>query len=290
MLIQQLINGLTLGAIYALIALGYTMVYGVMGLINFAHGEIYMIGAYIGLFLIGRLNFLPALVGSMLFCSILGLVIEKIAYRPLRYAPRLSCLITALGVSITLQAAMLLLMGPAPRSYSSLTFFEENFITFMDVRVSYLQILILLISLILMYGLQYFIKKTKTGKAMRAVSQDKITAKLMGINIDNIISITFAIGSALGGAAGVLVGIYYSNIFPYMGAVPGIKAFAAAILGGIGIIPGAMLGGIILGITEIFVVAFLSSSYRDVIAFALLVIVLLIKPTGILGKREDIKL
>lgn len=289
MYLQQLINGITLGSIYALIALGYTMVYGILLLINFAHGDIYMIGAFIGFFLIGRMGFVPSLLGSMLFCGVLGFVIEKVAYKPLRHAPRISGLISALGVSISLQSLMFLLMGPRPRSYPSIRFLENNSLTLNEIRISYMQIIILVVSVMLMFGLQYFLKNTKAGRAMRACSEDNIAARLMGINVDNIISITFIIGSCLGGAAGVLVGIYYSNITPYMGALPGIKAFAAAILGGIGNIYGAMLGGYILGISEIFATAFISSSYRDVIAFIIIITFLLIKPSGILGKKRDTK-
>lgn len=286
-LIQQLINGVSLGSIYALIALGYTMVYGIINLINFAHGDIYMIGAYIGFALTTffHLGFLPALLISMAVCSILGMVIEKIAYKPIRNSTRIAALITAISVSLFLEYVMVYFVKPDTRTFPSvledknITFFGGNVV--MDLKNVY----IIVITIVLMIILQYIIHKTKTGKAMRAVALDKDTAKLMGINVNRIISYTFAIGSALAGAAGVLVGVYYNTINPLMGVVPGLKAFVAAVIGGIGIIPGAVFGGLFLGMTETIVSAYGGSIFKDAVAFTILIIVLLIRPNGLLGKN-----
>ena len=286
-LIQQIINGVSLGSIYALIALGYTMVYGIISLINFAHGEIYMIGAYVGYAITTflGLGFFPAIIVSMLACSILGMIIEKIAYKPLRNSTRIASLITAIAVSLFLQYGMMYLVNPETRTFpkvlpnSSIKLFNKNIV--LDMRNVY----IVLVTIVLMIALQYIIKKTKIGKAMRAVSLDKDGAQLMGININKTISFTFAIGSALAGAAGVLVGVYYNSINPLMGAGPGLKAFVAAVIGGIGIIPGAVFGGFFLGIIETMVSAFGGSLYKDAVAFTVLIIVLLLKPNGLLGKN-----
>ncbi|NLB52739.1 MAG: branched-chain amino acid ABC transporter permease [Syntrophomonadaceae bacterium] len=283
---EQLLNGLTLGSTYALIALGYTMVYGIIQLINFAHGEIYMFGAFVGLFLVtvAGADLFTALIGAMIFCMILGMLVERIAYRPLRgKSSRLSALISAIGVSIFLSTLMALIRGTNTTRYPNIL--EINTYHIGGLEISSLQIIILVVSALLMIGLQLLIQKTKIGKAMRACSQDLDASSLMGINVNRVISATFAIGSSLAAAGGVLVGIYYNAVWPYMGMMAGLKAFAAAVLGGIGSIPGAMIGGLTLGVMEIMGVAYLSSSYKDAIAFAILIIVLIIRPQGILGKK-----
>lgn len=287
MILEQVINGLTLGSTYSLIALGYTMVYGILELINFAHSEIYMVGAFIGLFIVTvyKMHFTIGLIISMIGSCFLGMFIEKIAYKPLRRASRIAPLISAIGVSIFLQNLMLIWAGPQARAFP--IHFDKN-IKLGSFRISSLQLLILVVSIFLMFCLHFLIQKTKVGQAMRATAQDKEAAELMGISIDKIISITFAIGSALGGAAGVLVGVYFNSVDPMMGFFPGIKGFVAAVLGGIGNMPGAMLGGIILGLVEVFGAVYMSR-YKDAIAFALLVVILLIKPTGLLGKKVQEK-
>ncbi len=282
---QQLINGISLGSIYALIALGYTMIYGIIKLINFAHGDIYMLGAYMGFVattMLG-LSFVPALIFAMVAAGIAGIIIERVAYRPMRNAPRIAILITAIGVSFFLEYGMILIATPQPRTFPPI--FEATIYKFYGLIVDSHQILILVISLVLMAGLTYIVNKTKVGKAMRAVSFDADAARLMGINIDRIISMTFALGSSLAAAAGVLVGVYYNSIDPLMGMMPGLKAFIAAVLGGIGIIPGAMLGGVIMGIVEAMVSGFFSSTFRDAAAFGILILILLYRPSGILGKN-----
>ncbi|HZJ84748.1 MAG TPA: branched-chain amino acid ABC transporter permease [Syntrophomonadaceae bacterium] len=284
---EQLLNGLTLGSSYALIALGYTMVYGIIQLINFAHGEIYMFGAFVGLLLVTvfGLNIVVALIGAMIFCMLLGMLVERIAYRPLRgKSSRLSALISAIGVSIFLSTLMVLIRGPNTTRYPEII--KINTYTIGSVSVSSLQIIILLVATLLMVGLQVMIRKTQIGKAMRACSQDIEASYLMGISVNRVISFTFAIGSALAAAGGVMVGVYYNAVWPYMGLMAGLKAFAAAVLGGIGSIPGAMIGGITIGVLEIFGVAYLSSSYKDAIAFAILILVLIIRPQGILGQKK----
>ncbi|PJI10107.1 MULTISPECIES: branched-chain amino acid ABC transporter permease [Clostridium] len=290
--LQQLINGLALGSVYALIAIGYTMVYGIIGLINFAHGDIYMMGAFFGFFAATsfKLPFIPTLIIAMLGSALLGIIIEKIAYKPLRNSPKLSLLITAIGMSLLLENGSRLdfIFGPDYRTYPS-NLLPSKVINFGSLRLDSLHIIIILISILLALVLQFVVYKTKVGKAMRATSFDKDAAALMGININNIISITFAIGSALAGAAGVLVGILYSRIDPYMGIMPGLKAFIAAVLGGIGIIPGAVLGGVIMGIAETFTKVYISSKLSDAIAFAILILILLIKPSGLLGKKPNVK-
>ncbi|NLT20305.1 MAG: branched-chain amino acid ABC transporter permease [Syntrophomonadaceae bacterium] len=285
MFLEQLLNGITLGSTYALIALGYTMVYGIIQLINFAHGEVYMIGAFVGLFLVAMgANIFLALLGAMLFCMLLGMTIERVAYRPLRgKSSRLSALISAIGVSIFLSTLMALLAQTNTRSYPEVI--SNRTFNLGSLELSVLQISILAVAAILMIGLQLMIQHTRLGKAMRASSQDLDASYLMGINVNRIISATFAIGSALAAAGGVMVGVYYHAVWPYMGMMAGLKAFAAAILGGIGSIPGAMVGGITLGVLEIMGVAYISPSYKDAIAFGILIIVLLIRPQGLFGKK-----
>ncbi|TDT66974.1 branched-subunit amino acid ABC-type transport system permease component [Hypnocyclicus thermotrophus] len=364
MFIQQLINGLSLGSIYALIALGYTMVYGILKLINFAHGEIYMIGTYIGYyffrmtFVLGlakkyavnskiAVNFLDKqeiisqnpkllmkyiannfnefgiikdsnfrksitnvaveqakglkhmsefinsnsiiiflllLIVSMFLTALVGIIIEKLAYKPLRNASRISVLLTALGVSIFIQNAGIKIFGGDPKAFPQLI--PSKFYNITDnILISNHQIIIIFVSIILMILLEIIVHYTKVGKAMRAVSFDKSTAELMGIDVNKIISFTFAIGSALAAAAGILIGMRFNKIDPLMGMMPGIKAFVAAVLGGIGSIPGAVIGGLIMGISESLVVGYISSTYRDAIAFAILIVILLIKPSGIFGKN-----
>lgn len=287
--LQQIINGLSLGSIYALIALGYTMVYGIIKLINFAHGDIYMLGAYIGFICITYLHmpFIPALLCSMLLCALIGVLIEKIAYKPLRNATRIAALITAIGVSFFLQNATLMVMGSNVRSYPPVL--SEAVLEFAGLRISYQQIYIFVVTIVLMCLLQYIVKFTKIGRAMRAVSVDSDAARLMGINVDQTISITFAIGSALAGAAGILVGVYYNTINPLMGSIPGLKAFIAAVFGGIGIIPGAMFGGFAIGIIETLVVGYGSSLYKDAVVYAILILILILKPAGLLGKNRKEK-
>lgn len=290
MLIQQLMNGLILGSTYALIALGYTMVYGIIELINFAHGEIYMFGAFAGLILVTTLDvpFFLAFFLAMALAALLGITVEYLAYRPLRRSSRLAALISAIGASIFLSNLALLIMGAKPYNFPSP--FEPKVYRTALFIISRVEIIVLLASFLLMIGLTFFVQKTKTGKAMRSTAQDKDTASLMGININKIITITFAIGSALGAAAGVMVGIYFRTVTPTMGLMPGLKGFVAAVLGGIGNIPGAMLGGILLGIAEVMGAAYISSQYRDAVAFALLIIVLLFKPAGLLGRPAQEKI
>ena len=282
---QQLVNGLSIGSIYALIALGYTMVYGIIKLINFAHGDIYMLGAYVGFISIAQLHlgFFPALLLAMVVCGVLGVIIERIAYKPLRNATRIAALITAIGVSYFLEYSTQKIMGPGVKTYPSVLS-NQTFHVF-GIQIQMQQIYILAITIILMLALQFIVRKTKIGRSMRAVSVDADAAKLMGIHVDATISYTFAIGSALAGAGGVLVGMYYNTINPLMGMVPGIKAFVAAVFGGIGIIPGAMFGGFFIGIVEALVTAYGSSLYKDAVVYAILILILIIKPAGLLGKN-----
>ncbi len=286
MFLQQLVNGVALGSVYALIALGYTMVYGIITLINFAHGEIFMVGAFIGLLLVSffKVNVFVAIVGAMIFCMIMGVLIELIAYRPLRKSSRLSALISAIGVSIFLSSLALMVFGADAKGFPEGAFPVQQ-IQVGSADISTLQLLIIGVSAVLMLGLEFIVQKTKIGKAMRATSEDYNTAALMGINVNRIISFTFALGSALAAAGGVLVGVLFNAVSFNMGLMAGLKAFAAAVLGGIGSIPGAMLGGLLLGVSEVFGVAIGYSSYRDAIAFTILVLVLLVKPTGLLGQK-----
>lgn len=284
-ILQQLANGLILGSVYALLALGYTMVYGIIKLINFAHGDIYMIGAFMGYYLINtlHLNFFVALILSMVGTAILGVVIEFLAYRPLRNSTRIAALITAIGVSFFLEYGMVFFVGANTRSFPQVI--ETVRYTIGPVSISNIQLMILGISILLMVGLQFIVQKTKMGKAMRAVSVDSDAAQLMGINVNRTISFTFALGSALAGAAGVLIALYYNSLEPLMGMTPGIKSFVAAVLGGIGIIPGAALGGFVIGLLETFATAVGLSDFRDAIVYAILIIILLVRPAGILGKN-----
>jgi len=293
-IIDQVINGLTIGGIYAMIALGYTLVYGILFMINFAHGEIFMFGSFGGFAALSYfvnsgfsdthpgLSIVAAFLAAMIISAILGALLERIAYRPLRNAPRLAPLISAIGASIFLQNVMMLIIKARMQVYPDVI--QEEFLEFGWFSISYFQIFIISGSLFLMVGLYLFIQKTKTGKAMRAVAEDREAASLMGIDVNRIILITFVIGSALAGAAGVMVGIYYTQINHMMGFIPGIKAFTAAVLGGIGNVPGAMLGGYFLGLAEAFGVLFMPAEYKDVIAFGLLVLVLIFRPSGILGE------
>jgi len=286
--LQQLINGLQLGFVYALIALGYTMVYGIVRLINFAHGDVFMVGAYLGFFALasGRLSFPIAIVVAMLGCGVLGVLIERVAYKPLRNAPRISALITAMGVSLFLEyfTSLKFVFGPDFRAFPRP--FEVRSFDLGGVTISNIQIIVFGVAIVLMVALTLFVAKTKTGLAMRAVSFDKDTARLMGIDVDGIISVTFGIGAALAGAGGVLYGIAYPQLNPFMGIMPGLKAFVAAVLGGIGIIPGAMLGAVIMGVVEKLTEVYISSTLRDAVAFGILIIVLLVRPTGLLGKPD----
>ena len=263
--LQQMINGLSLGSIYALVALGYTMVYGIIKLINFAHGDIYMLGAYIGFIVTTKLGlgFVPALLISMAGCALIGVTIERIAYKPLRHATRITALITAIGVSYFLEAGTQRVMGAGVQTFPNV--FENTTFMIGSLRISVQQIVIFTVTIVLMLLLQFLVNKTKVGRAMRAVSVDADAARLMGVNVDATISITFAIGSALAGAAGVLVGLYYNSINPLMGMLPGIKAFIAAVFGGIGSVPGAIVGGLSLGLIETLVSGYLSSAYKETI-------------------------
>lgn len=283
--IQQLINGISLGSIYALIALGYTMVYGIIKLINFAHGDIFMIGAFVGFYSIAGwgLGFFPALLLAMTVCAVFGVLIERIAYKRLRNATRIAALITAIGVSLLIEYGVIYVRGAQTEAYPSI--FADKSFDFFGAQISSKSILILSVTIILMFLLQFIVHKTKIGKAMRAVSHDMDAARLMGINVNNTISATFAIGSALAGAAGVIFGMYYTKIEPLMGIIPGIKAFVAAVLGGIGIIPGALVGGLVLGVVETVVSGLGLSLWRDAAAFIILILILLFRPSGIFGKN-----
>jgi branched-chain amino acid transport system permease protein len=292
--VQQLINGLNIGAIYALIALGYTMVYGILRLINFAHGDIYMVGAFAGYFISLKLGLGPSwggllfvLIGSMVIAAVVGMAIERFAYRPVRKFARMTTLITAIGVSLLLENLFVALFGGQGRGFPQLIN-DTTFPLFGNAAISKSQILIFAVSIALMVILQWIIFKTRVGTAMRAVSFNLNSAKLMGINTDAIIMFTFALGSALAAAAGVLTAQYSPTIDPLMGITTGLKAFVAAVLGGIGNIPGAVLGGLLIGVAETMVVGYgssigIQSTYRDAVAFAILILVLLLRPSGILG-------
>lgn len=284
--LSYLINGLGLGSVYAIIALGYSMVYGIAKMLNFAHGDVIMVGGYASFFAMtaAGLPLIPALLVSIVVCTILGVTIEKLAYKPLRQASSLSVLITAIGVSYFLQNAAQLLWGSDTKIYprilkGSISLFNGQ------LSISYVNIVTILTCIIIMAGLTLFINKTNTGKAMRACSEDKGAATLMGINVNRIISITFAIGSALAAVASVLLCATYPSVYPTLGSMPGIRAFTAAVFGGIGSIPGAFLGGLLLGVIETLAKAYISTQLSDAVVFAVLIIVLLIKPTGLLGKK-----
>lgn len=282
--LQQIINGLSIGSVYALVALGYTMVYGIIKLINFAHGEIFMVGAYSAMIFITmfKLPLWLAMMLSMLTTAILGMVIEKVAYKPLRKSSRTAALITAIGVSFLLQNVMLLIMGA--RIYTFPQVFNNTTWVVNGLRVNALQLGMFLTSIALMLGLQFVVHQTKLGRAMRAVAVDKDAAALMGVDVNHTISMTFALGSALAAAAGVMVGMYYISMTPYMGFAPGLKAFVAAVFGGIGLLPGAMFGGFAIGIIETLVAGYGSTLFKDAVVYAILILVLLIKPSGLFGK------
>lgn len=291
--LQQFINGLSLGSIYALIALGYTMVYGIVTLINFAHGDIMMMGAYAGYFVLVALGatsggFAAALLVAMVFCGFLGVAIERLAYRPLRNAPRLNSLITAIAVELILQNMMRVLpfAGPDPKQFPAL---NVPAIVIGPVSIPGIKALVIIASVLLMLALHILVNYTRTGKAMRSVSYDMQASSLMGINVNKTIAVTFAIGSVLAGAGGVLYASAYPQVDPLMGYMPGLKAFVAAVLGGIGSIPGAMIGGVILGIAETMTKGYGPSQYADAISFGILILILLVKPTGLLGKKRVIK-
>ena len=283
---QQLLNGLNQGAIYALIALGYTMVYGIAKMLNFAHGDVIMVGAYTLFVTMGTLG-LPAYLGvilSIVFCAVLGVVLEKVAYKPLRGSSPLAVLITAIGVSYFLQSLALLIFGSQQQKVESVVNLPSIYLG--AVELSGESIVTLGTTILIMIALTLFIKKTKTGRAMLAVSEDRGAAQLMGINVNRTISITFAIGSGLAAVAGALFVSSYGFVGPYTGSLPGIKAFVAAVLGGIGSIPGAMLGGILLGIIESFSKAYISTQLSDAIVFGVLILVLLVRPSGLLGRKK----
>jgi branched-chain amino acid transport system permease protein len=294
-LLQQLINGLALGAIYALIALGYTMVYGVLRFINFAHSDVFMIGAFAGYFLA---RYLPeaslvggvlALLGAMAICAVLGMLIEKLAYKPLRGRSTLTALITAIGVSLFLQnlAQNKYVFGPNPRSFPEL--FPVKFFNVGGLVISSSQLLVFVVTIVLMFALRYIVLHTRTGTAMRALSFNQTAASLVGINIGRVISFTFALGSALAAAGAILYASNYPSIEPLMGTQPGLKAFVAAVLGGIGNITGAAVGGLVLGLVETGVVSLGGSTYRDAVAFAVLILILLLRPNGLLGRNTTEK-
>ncbi|MDD6734446.1 MAG: branched-chain amino acid ABC transporter permease [Lachnospiraceae bacterium] len=285
--ITHLINGISLGSVYAIIALGYTMVYGIAKMLNFAHGDIIMVGSYVIFLLMSNVGVpaIPAVFISILICTALGMVIEKIAYKPLRKATSLAVLITAIGVSYFLQNMALLLFGSDTKSFSNVVNIENIKLADGKLTISATTIVTVLVCILIMIGLSLFIKRTKAGQAMLAVSEDKDAASLMGINANATISLTFAIGSGLAAIAGALFCSAYPALTPYTGSMPGIKAFTAAVFGGIGSIPGALIGGILLGIIEILGRAYISSQLSDAIVFAVLIIVLLVRPTGILGKK-----
>ena len=293
-LAQQVVNGLQLGFVYALIALGYTMVYGIIRLINFAHGDVFMVGAFVGFFTITALasspltqwSLWPALVLATVVCAVLAISIERVAYRPLRSAPRIASLITAIGVSIFLEyfTSLKFVFGPNIRTFPR-PFEVGSVFQLGALNITNIQVIVFVVALVMLALLQFVVYRTKMGIAMRGVSFDFDTAKLMGINVDMVVSFTFGLGAALAGAGGVLFAVAYPQVQPFMGIMPGLKAFVAAVLGGIGIIPGALLGALIMGQAEVLTAAFVSSTWKDAVAFGILILVLMIKPTGLLGKR-----
>ena len=289
--LTNLINGISLGSVYAIIALGYTMVYGIAKMLNFAHGDVIMIGAYIS-FCVTRYLGLPAWVSvlaSMLVCTLLGMTIERLAYKPLRSAPSLAVLITAIGMSYLLQNLALLIWGSNPKNFVSVINFGNLSLFDGQLSITDVAIVTVLCCVVIMLLLTWFTSKTRSGRAMRAVSEDKGAAQLMGVNVNQTISITFAIGSAMAAIAGVLLCSAYPVLMPTTGSMPGIKAFTAAVFGGIGSLPGAMLGGILLGVIEIFGKSYVSTDLGDAIVFAILIVILLVKPTGLLGKKVNEK-
>lgn len=286
---QQLINGLSLGSIYALLALGYTMIYGIIKIIHFAHGDVYMLGAFFGYYTINvwHFNFIMALFGSMIFCALVGMLIEFVAYRPLRHLSRIAVLITAIGVSYFLENGMSVLFSGDTRDFPQVIK-QVNYEWF-GIRITNIQLLIFATTIILMIILQLIVKKTKMGRAMRAAAADPVAAELMGININGTISFVFAIGSAMAGAAGVLIGLYYNSIEPTMGLTPGIKAFVAAVVGGVGSIPGAAVGAVIIGCLESLMQAIGFSAFKDAAVYVVLIIVLLFLPAGLFGNKQPEK-
>jgi branched-chain amino acid transport system permease protein len=296
--LQQIVNGLAFGSILALIALGYTMVYGILRFINFAHGDVFMLGAFSGFYLAPKIAVLlplPSIAGgiavlvvSMAICATIGVVIERLAYRPLRRSPKLTVLITAIGVSLFLEYAGQFKFGPAPKKFPQiLPVYPITNLGGLSLNSN--QLVVLGMTILLLLALRFIVLKTKIGTAMRAVSFNPEAAALMGVNTDVVISFTFALGSALAAAAGILWAVNYPAIDPLMGILPGLKAFVAAVLGGIGNLPGAVLGGILIGVTETLVSGYISSTYRDAIAFTVLILILLVKPSGLLGKKETEK-
>lgn len=286
MLAQQIVNGLIIGSIYSLVALGYTMVYGILRIVNFAHGDVMMFGSFLGLLFMHtfELNFIVAFTLAAACTALLGVTIERLAYRPLRKSERTATLISALGVSIILSNTAQKIWGSGTHNFG--VPFEIKSYTLMDVTISNLQIIILATSIILMVALYFFVNKTQLGVAMRATAISQQNASLMGININWVVSITFAIGSVLAALAGILVSMYYDAVYPTMGYMFGLKAFTAAVLGGIGSIPGAMIGGLLLGVVESLGGTYISTQYQDIIAFVILILVLVLRPTGILGKKD----
>ena len=293
-LIQHLIDGLSLGSIYALIALGYTMVYGILQLINFAHSDVYMVGAFVAFYVArwtgmtdkpGAVTLVTLLASAMIGCSILGLIIERFAYRPLRKAPKLNILVTAIGVSLFLEFSGQVVFSPDPQVFPNIL--EDRVLaSFGGLEIKSLDVTVVFVTIASMLVLNFIIFKTRIGKAIRAVSSNMNVASLMGVNVDRIIALTFVIGSSLAGVGSVLVGMKYPKIEPLMGMMIGLKAFVAAVLGGIGSLPGAVLGGIILGLSEQIVVAYLESTYRDALAFGILILILIFKPEGLMGKNR----
>ena len=290
-ILQYLINGISIGSVYAIIALGYTMVYGIAKMLNFAHGDIIMVGAYISFCVTNYLG-LPAwasVLAAMAVCTVLGILIEGLAYKPLRGTPSLAVLITAIGVSYFLQNAAQLIWTSSPKNFTSVVTMKPISLFDGQIVITGEVVLTVVVSILVMVGLTLFTSKTRTGKAMRAVSEDRAAAQLMGINVNRTISTTFAIGSALAAVAGVLLCSTVPTLMPTTGSMPGIRAFTAAVFGGIGSIPGAMLGGILLGIIETFSKAYLSTQFSDAIVFSVLIIILLVKPAGLLGKQVQEK-
>ena len=290
LLMQQMVNGIALGSIYAMIALGYTMVYGTIRLINFAHGDVYMLGAFLGYYLVTVLgvNWMLALLITMGVIAVVGVLIERIAYKPLRHSTRVAALITAIGVSYLIQNLMIYFVGPEMRAFPAPI--EVKMFKVFGLIVNSKQLLVLTVTITVMIALQIIVQHTRMGKAMRAVAVDQDAAQLMGINVDQVISFTFALGSALAGLAGILVGIYYNSIQATMGTAPGLKAFIAAVVGGIGSIPGAMIGGYLIGILETLVTYMGGAMYKDAVVYGLLIIILFVLPSGLLGKsvREKV--
>jgi branched-chain amino acid transport system permease protein len=285
---QELVNGLTTGALYALVALGFSMVYGVLKLLNFAHGDLYMVGAYIGFFVIA----VPLLLVIMFVLAAglvggLGVAIERFAYRPLRDAPRIAPLITAIGVSFFLESSALLLFGAQYRVYNTADFISlSSGIQIGSVTIDSVQILVLVLGVVLMAGLQLLVNRTRLGRQMRAVAADREAAEMLGINVNFVITATFFLGSALAGVAGIMGGLLFNQVTSTIGFIAGLKAFTAAVVGGIGSIPGAMLGGLVIGVAESFVTGYISSTYSNLIVFGILIVVMLIRPSGLLGRAQ----